>query len=118
MVSDVFDDLTIAVGFFESSISIRVGTKACPCFSTLIGIFKGDHICEFVIAVANISRPVADVLDAVLFEQLDSVVGKSGVEIRKSAGQALVDAKFVKHRGDPLTSDFAVEPFWFWQDSE
>ena len=111
MVSDVFDYLAVTVGFFENSIPIRVGTKTCPCFSTLIGVFKGDQIREFVIAVPYIGRPVADVLDAMLFEQLDSVVGESGVEIRKSSGQAFVDAKFVKHRGDPLTSVIAVEPF-------
>ena len=74
-------------------------------------VLESDHVDKLDAGRPNFVGPVADVLDAVLFEQLESVVGESGVEIRKSSGQALVDAKFVKHRGHPLTSVIAVEPF-------
>ena len=111
MVTDVFDNLSVAVGFIEHSLPFRIGAKTCPCFSPLIGVFERNQICEFVIAIPYIGRPVADVLDAVLFEQLESVVGKSSLEIRKSSRQAFVHAKFVKHRVDPLTSDVTAEPF-------
>jgi len=47
----------------------------------------------------------------VLFEQLHRVIGESGIDVRKSSGQAFIDAKFVKHRIDPPTGDIAVEPF-------
>jgi hypothetical protein len=64
-----------------------------------------------VITFANVRSPVANVLDPVLFEQLHRVIGESGVNVRKPSGQAFIDAKFVKHRIDPPTSDIAVEPF-------
>jgi len=69
-----------------------VFTEVVPGFHTLVSVFEGDHVGQFVIALADISSPVTNVLDAVLFEQLHCVIGESGVDIGESSGQAFVDA--------------------------
>jgi len=76
----------------------RVVAEGVPCSSTLVGILERDHVGEFVIAFSDVSGPVTDVLDAVLFEQLHRVVSEASVDIWQTAGETFVHAKFVEQR--------------------
>ena len=106
--------------FLSDFRPFRIVAEGFPRRHSLVGIFERHHVGQFVVAFTNISCPVTDVLDAVLFEQLHSVVGEARIYRRESTRKAFVNTKFVQQCDflSPVGECLCLKPTDIWRDSE
>src|SRR5580658_9614343 len=101
---DVGDDRPVLFAVVADFEPGRIGGKRVPLLLALGERFPDEQIMQVVVAVTDQHGPEADLLDAVLFPDLQGMVFEPLEQRRQPVGYAGVDAQLVNHQCPPVLS--------------
>src|SRR5438874_157763 len=98
------NERAIELRFGPRFLPFRVRPEVRPCLLAVSEVFEGEHVPELIAPAADSIDPVADVLDAVLFEQTAGVVAETGLKGGQLSRMSCVDAELIDHHVSPRES--------------